>query len=282
MNRLWRVLRGGILVSRLPTSFIAGAMLSAPQILSGAQTFSDGALNGCPLCLATMSAFTLNDLFDEKKDRVNKPHRAIPSGLMTRAECVFLVLTTATLSVFMSLCRFDLRGCLLQIVMQAALFGYTLIVWFCPLLKTLYTACLCVAPLLYSARTLPSYSSATPIIVASLLFLIGRELIMDLYDLNGDRLAQARTFPVVCGRSPTILIALTFQGTGIMLFRTLLPKNAPIQATLGGLFLLLISAVLLGACKNSRLLQRFAILGQWVLMVGGLFFFMQSGARIQL
>jgi geranylgeranylglycerol-phosphate geranylgeranyltransferase len=149
--------------------------------------------------LVTASGNVINDYFDHDIDRINKPSRPLPSGLLTRK---------AALSIYIALLS------LLAVMM----------IVFLPRAQSAWIAAWAILLHLYSWRLkriyllgniLVSAVSASGFVLGSFaggnagagfvpaaftfLFVMGRELVKDTEDLEGDRVCGAKTVPVISG-----------------------------------------------------------------------------------
>lgn len=149
---------------------------------------------------------TINDYFDRDIDRVNKPGRPIPSGRLSAR--TVLVLYAAQVLLLAVLCPLlSAPSCAWLAAWVILLFVYS------SLLKRLYLAGnLLVSAVASSGFLLGSMSGGAmeaglPPALLSFPFVLGRELVKDVEDLEGDRACGARTLPAVSGRRTALRLA---------------------------------------------------------------------------
>lgn len=220
MNRVSTiVLIGFVKLTHSPSCLIIGLMVFLPLVFSGVST-GKAVILALPFALIAMFGFALNDLFDLKKDRINKPYRPLPSQLITQKQAVIIcvVLLVAAVSAIT-----------LAILQQAppalywaALLGiilYNSIVRYAAWLKTLMTALIAATPVAFDMVYLQVFDKNILLAIAILLFIIARELLMDVMDMQGDSLSQSRTLPLLIGATRSIWLSLTIMTSSlVMLF----------------------------------------------------------------
>lgn len=152
----------------------------------------------------------INDYFDVEIDRINKPHRPIPSARITRENARVWSIILFTLGLFLSI-FINRTGFLLAILVSAGLYIYS-----ARLKRTLISGNLAVS--LFSATSFVYGGVAVgrikeTVIPAGFAFLFhfGREIIKDIEDQTADESALARTLPIRFGpRAALILATLVF------------------------------------------------------------------------
>jgi geranylgeranylglycerol-phosphate geranylgeranyltransferase len=177
-------------VSIIGTSFFASrSFMIRPRILLGAISalFIMGGGNA------------LNDYFDDKIDRLNRPERPIPSGLIRRKEA--LVFSTALLSIGVGL-----SISLNLLAMSIAAANACLLIVYARYSKTMFFAANVLIALMTSSVFIFSGAiinriDINLIILASSAFfaMLSREILKDIEDIRGDSRSGARTLPIRLG-----------------------------------------------------------------------------------
>ena len=179
-------------LSRASTCALAFALVFLPYYFHTLELWPSVAL-AIPIFPIAMCMFILNDINDIERDRINHPRRPIPAGSITveTAAIVYLLLFGLSLALIRVLIEtsahyFYLLGFLLAI-------NYNTIVNNLPKLKTPYVALTATIPVFIvntAART-----AVIPISIAAAIFLfvLGREILMDLQDAPGDGLTLAKS-----------------------------------------------------------------------------------------
>ena len=85
---VWRVLTGTLQSARAITALIVFAGIISIGVATGAPVEYSARL-ALGVALAAMSSFALNDYYDQERDVVNAPQRAIPSGKLSEKEALF-------------------------------------------------------------------------------------------------------------------------------------------------------------------------------------------------
>jgi geranylgeranylglycerol-phosphate geranylgeranyltransferase len=258
--------------------------------LGGVLSGSVGALEGetgVRLLTAALSAAliagaanSLNDALDLEIDRVNRPARPLPSGLVSgaTARLVWGVGTVAGVALGASLSSTHLA---LALGAAGLLVVYNVSLKRVLLLGNVVVAFVISLALVYGGWTAGSLRPA--LVGAGFAFLttLAREIVKDIEDVAGDAAAGARTLPLVYG------VPVAARVTVGVLFATLLLTPLPFFLLhYRGLFLLLILAaaalllyalwICLGpqpearARQTSRVLKAVMVAGMVALTVGAL------------
>ncbi len=156
--------------------------------------------------LVTAAGNVINDYYDLDIDRINKPARVLPSGSISRKQAgtVYAVVLVSIAVLFFFL-PWGLRVWIIIWVILLHLYSARL--------KRKYLAGnLLVSLVTGSGFVIGAYVGGNIITgafpaVCTFLFVLGRELVKDCEDLEGDRKCGARTVPVVSGRKAALIIA---------------------------------------------------------------------------
>ena len=201
---LWDIIVSG----RPTTSLIAGALTGATIASIPATSWSSMLRAAVALSFVTMAGFILNDVHDRAKDVLKSERRPIAEGTLSpRAGLV-----ASTVLIVAALLSTPTYGGSRAVVVATAagVILYSYAAYSFPSIKGIYTACLCCAPLVYGATvgggrfTLPTYA-------ALMVFISGREVLLDLQDVDVDRGFGLRTIPMLVGDS-----AARFAGIALM------------------------------------------------------------------
>jgi len=163
-------------------------------------------------------ANTINDVFDLAIDRINKPNRPLPAGLITQQQAVlwagFLFLVGIALSLGVHLVVFVMA---LGFTVGLILYSYRLkstVLW-----GNVTVALIASMAFVYGGVSVGRIHTALIVGVFAFLFHFAREIIKDLEDMEGDRVQGALTLPIRFGVQAainwitgisTLLILLTF------------------------------------------------------------------------
>jgi 4-hydroxybenzoate polyprenyltransferase len=143
-----------------------------------------------------MAGFIVNDVCDRPKDILACVQRPIAMGLISSAEGV----VGSSLLFTMAFCVTPLlgRSVLILFFTAGAVVAYSTFARRFPILKGVYTALLCCAPLAYGAA-IGGGEFAITVYAALICFICGREIYLDVRDVAGDSRFGLQTIPVLIG-----------------------------------------------------------------------------------
>jgi len=156
------------------------------------------------LILAAGNAF--NDVCDRDCDRINAPHRPIPSGMVTSVGAVIIAAVLAVLGLVLAV-PIGIAGFATAASAVVLLAAYDLKLKRMPLAGNVAVALLGGLAFVYGGIAGRSVSRALVPAVFAVLFHFGRELIKDAADVRGDRVSGIRTAATVWGTDTTCRIA---------------------------------------------------------------------------
>lgn len=155
----------------------------------------------------TAAANAINDAFDVRVDRVNRPDRPIPSGKITERTATITWLIGALVGIGLSL----LLSAAHVLIASAAVVGvylYSALLKRAGFIGNLAVSAIVSVSIIYGALATGSIGKAW--IGSGLAFLItlAREITKDLEDVEGDVSTGANTLPVSIGRQKTTVMAV--------------------------------------------------------------------------
>jgi len=170
--------------------------------------------------MITIGANVVNDIFDVAIDRINKPRRPLPAGELTVQEAwiyfiaVYLAgwIIAALINTTMFLIAFFI-GILL--IFYSTRYKRTI------LLGNLVVSFVSAVAFVYGGLAVGRIKETIFPAIFAFLFHLGREIIKDLQDTDGDRQAGAITFAVKYGHKPSFFLTLAV--FLILLVITLIP-----------------------------------------------------------
>lgn len=164
-----------------------------------------------PIFFLLIGEIVLNDYCDIEKDKVNKPHRPLASGAISPKTGFVTIIVFLLLSLIAGGWAYfsNVPRLILFITVCLTLSVYNIPKPFFTLLKTLITAAttaLCLAfAFSYSGFTLQSIL----FILAAFFYILGRENLMDIRDIPGDRSYGYNTLAIIWGRENALKLAFT-------------------------------------------------------------------------
>lgn len=249
--------------------WIALGALDTPTVLAFAALAAAG---------IAASGYALNDIWDQRGDRVNHPGGARPlvAGRVSRGTADLCVVGGAGLGLAAA-------GLVSGTAVLVGLAALGVMGAYSPVLKrrgvpgNLVVALLAGLPLMYGALAVAvPGAGVVPWILAAWIHLV-RELVKDLDDEAGDRALGRRTLPIALGARPAALIAATL-ATGFVPVSLVLPALAHYRSAYFVIALFAQLAVLVVAARlfvgrtpprrNSLLLKGAMLVGIVALAAG--------------
>jgi geranylgeranylglycerol-phosphate geranylgeranyltransferase len=234
---LYEKLRGFIRLSRPLNVFISFLSVFVAVLICGAlQSLHKVWLACLTAAFLTAAANAVNDFYDLDIDRINRPKRPLPSGVISPSQAlvfsgIFFILGTA--------CGFLINW---ATFFTALVFSVLLILYSAKFKRMVLVGNIVVSlatafAFIYGGLAVGSVRQAIfPAIFAFLLH-FGREIIKDMEDMEGDRRNGAMTMPVRHGLKPAQLLA-----TGLFIV-LIMVTIAPYLLDLYGVWYLLIVAL---------------------------------------
>jgi len=195
-----------------------GALL-ASIICGGLEALSDFTID-IVLSMVTVVAFTaagnsLNDYFDREVDRVAHPDRPIPMGLVSPSTAltvsIALFITALVLSVFVS--QWSL---IIVVTSVAVMVGYEMLLKAEGFAGNLAISWLTGALFLFGGAAVDKLGLASILAALAFLATLGREVVKDVQDMEGDKGAR-RTLPMRIGRREAGVAAAASFGLAVAL-----------------------------------------------------------------
>ncbi|MBU8920838.1 MAG: geranylgeranylglycerol-phosphate geranylgeranyltransferase [Bacteroidales bacterium] len=170
------------------------------------------------VALATAAGNVINDYNDIGIDRINKPKRALPSGRLASrtALSLYFVLLLLLISTFPFL---SVQISIWIFVWIILLFLYSRFFKRMFLAGNLLVSAVTGSGFLLGALVAGRIAQGMIPAAFTFLFVLGRELVKDCEDLEGDKRFGARTIPVVCGQ----VVALNYAAVIFVILAILFP-----------------------------------------------------------
>lgn len=277
MTNISSSLIGFLILSRVITSLLVALAVFLPSIYAGVSLRESG-LSALPFFLSAIGGFALNDYYDAKKDLINKPYRAIPSGKLTPNTVISygtIMLTLAAICAFFySHTYFELTLYFICILGVAL---YNLFVKYLSLSKTFLTAIISSLPLFFSVIVYGYPQNYLFLPVATCCFILGREWLMDIRDIKGDSNDHIVTIAMKLGPNKTAKFGFCLQIIATLLLLPIVIYNQSYWS-ISLLFMIALSVIILVPLwsYNSGTLQRRVIQLLWLPMLFGLMLFLDK------
>ncbi len=251
-------------LARPVNCLIVAASVLVGGLLARAAHWGMVGLASVSALLIAGGGYSVNDYFDQEIDRVNRPLRPIPSGRVGRRGALNCGLVLFALGILLSI-PIGLVAALIAGSTSVLLYLYSFSFKRRGLAGNLVVSLSTGLAFLYGAVAGGRPSGGTIPFIFAFLFHLGREILKDVEDVEGDRTAGAKTVPLRWGRG----FALNFTSGVFLLLIFLTP--IPYLMDIYNLFYLV--AVLLGVDLALLLLLlwlRRGVLERRVVMVNQL------------
>lgn len=188
---------------------------------------TEGSLPTIKVILASISAGLtasagniINDIFDIEIDKVNRPNRPLPSKEISLKEAYTFYFATVVVSVIFSI-LVSIPAFIIVTISHLLLFLYSKYLKRIPLTGNILVSFLTGLVFIFGGVVVENPIAAiVPAVVAFLINLI-REIIKDMEDVEGDKKAGIKTFPIQSGfKNSKILILIV---TLFLMLFTLFP-----------------------------------------------------------
>ena len=145
--------------------------------------------------------YAINDIFDVEIDKINVPHRPIPSGSVSLQGAKAYCVITVTIGIIFAL-LIDLVAILLTISGTVQLFLYAARFKRSGFPGNLIVASLASIPFLFGGFVTESYNTLLYPALFAFMSNLGRELIKDIEDVHGDELEDVQSIALKYGVKP--------------------------------------------------------------------------------
>ena len=163
--------------------------------------------------LVLMSGNAINDVYDVESDRVNKPHRPLPRGDLTKRDAETISVVLAILAVIVG--YMININCFLVSILYASVF-YFYAVWLKPLgfIGNVVVSSGTGVSLIFGALTVNGITPTTLVFaVCAFILNLGREIVKGVEDIEGDKVRNVRTVAMQYGVSAAgNLVVLFYAG----------------------------------------------------------------------
>jgi len=189
--------------------------LSVLGVVTGA--FLAGAPLNLELLIASLVALliagggnAINDYVDFKVDKINKPHRPIPSGRLTRNEVGSFAFVTFMISIFLVYFLNDYMK-ILALLNIFIIVSYSLKLKQFPIIGNLGPSWLAASSFIFgSLLTLRIVPLVSLLFIMAFSTNMGREIIKSIEDMKGDRRFNVKTLPIVTNIVFSKFVVITF------------------------------------------------------------------------
>ncbi|PWL08634.1 protoheme IX farnesyltransferase [Methanosphaera cuniculi] len=157
--------------------------------------------------LATGAGNVINDYCDYEIDKINKPNRPIPSGRIKRINALYYSLILFGIAIILGFIISIPVGLLVVIC------TFLMILYAYDLKKRTLIGNICVSLLtaltfVYGGMIVSDVILGVILGVFAFIMTLSREIIKDTEDIKGDKLENAKTFPIIYGAKKAVYLAV--------------------------------------------------------------------------
>ena len=195
-----------------PSNFlITVASVFVSCLLAGGRIEQTSAMILASLAAGLIGAggMVINDIFDVEIDRINKPQRPLPSGAVSAASAAFFYSLLSAVGLLLNLFLHSSA----QAIAGAAvvlIFYYSYKLKSTPLFGNLLVGFLTGLAFLYGGAVVGNMDRGVIPALFAFLINVGREIIKDMEDVEGDAKHAAATFPIKYGIRAASVVATLF------------------------------------------------------------------------
>jgi len=193
------------------------------QLLPDHPTLSVTAIAIIAASLITAIGNIFNDIVDQKSDKINHPERPLPSEMIS-SKLALLYMIIFMVTAFVSAYSLNIKCFLITAVAALMLLLYSVLIKRIPLLSNIWVAFISMLVFFYAGAVDPEFVIIDFNIISAggifaFLLHLGREIIKDMQDREGDSIENIRTlansFPLMVQRltvTIVFLLLITFGG----------------------------------------------------------------------
>jgi geranylgeranylglycerol-phosphate geranylgeranyltransferase len=210
-------LKGYVTLTRPVNAVAAGLAAIVAYLIATGTLIPATLLLMVVVTLVTAAGNVINDYFDVEIDRVNRPDRPIPAGLVSLPAARAYAVTLFLAGILVCLFTNDL--CIaIAILNSLLLVGYAARLKRTPLLGNITVSYLAASMFVFGGALggLAGLLHVMPFAVMTFFAMLARELVKDGEDVDGDKASGAVTIPIRYGIRATMLLAFFCALLGVM------------------------------------------------------------------
>ncbi len=214
----------------------------------------------------------INDILDVEIDRINKPDRPIPSGAVEKYDALMFYGALTGFGLIMS--AYTTRPAfIIAFIAVPAIVLYSKVFKGTPLFGNIIVGALTGLAFMYGGAVVGNMEKAFIPALFAFLINVGREIIKDMEDVEGDSRNGAVTFPVKYGSTPaaavaTVFLLLVIASTVIPFQQGIYGLHYFIAVNIGVNAVLLFVIVSLWRDRSVKNLNRLSTIVKWDMLVG--------------
>jgi len=167
--------------------------------------------------LGTGAGNAVNDYYDAEIDALNRPERPIPSGRLSRRGAALLAVSFFLGALILTLAFLPPLAIVIGVANLVLLVGYSSHLKRMPLVGNVVVAYLTGSAFLFGGAAVEGVEFTIVLFALAALANLGREIVKDIEDMEGDAEEGARTLPVIWGERRALAVASVAVGVGVVL-----------------------------------------------------------------
>lgn len=209
--------------------------------------------------LVAAGANAINDSFDIEIDRINRPSRPLPLGILTRRDAQYMWFIVSVIAICINM-YINLHALLIVVFAVVLLYFYSARLKRTIVIGNIVVGLMTGMTFIYGGAVIGYFERALLPAAFAFLINVARELVKDVEDIKGDRQEQAATLPVQYGIRPALIAAtlllLTLVGLTFIAIINSVYQAAFMYTVFAADFLICISIVLMWQNFSSPTMGR--------------------------
>ena len=208
--------KAGVEIARPGNAVVGGVAALVGGYLGGSLGFAVG-IAAVATVFGTGAGNAVNDYYDADIDAVNNPERPIPSGRLSRRGAALLALSFFVAALVLTVVFLPPLAIGIGVVNLVLLVGYSSHLKRMPLIGNVVVAYLTGSAFLFGGAAVEGVEFTVVLFALAALTNLGREIVKDVEDIEGDAEEGARTLPVVWGERRALAVASVAVAVGVVL-----------------------------------------------------------------
>ena len=154
--------------------------------------------------------YVINDVFDIDIDKINRPKRPLPSGIISSLEAKRYAILLFIVGIIISIFLKNLGMFILALCNSLLLYFYAYKGKKVGFVGNLIVSFVTASTFLYGGLSNNNLQNSFFCFGLALFYTLIRELVKDLEDIEGDKISNSETIPIIFGQKLTIELAFLF------------------------------------------------------------------------
>ena len=198
--------RGFIILSRPVNVVISFLSILVAITICGWSTWEHALFACLTGAFITAAANAINDVYDLEIDRINRPNRPLPKGVITPREALVFSIIFFLLGVTSS-AFINTATLIIAFLFSVLLYLYSASFKRKVLIGNLTVSLATAFAFIYGGLAVGHVENALFPAIFAFLMHFGREIIKDMEDVQGDQKEGAQTLPIRYGQRPALILA---------------------------------------------------------------------------